>query len=156
MPVCSLQYQITELPLFWLLCLFRISTFGTEQIQHLWSDFHALAAFSLEVQPTLDPDDGLKHVSFHAVSLLRLDACHGSLTTAFETGMDKQLKSIQCSGIWQCQSRKPQYPQESPLQIQTPLAQLLCNSFWYCCSSVRLLSWSKCWRGRLLNGMRSV
>ena len=56
--------------------LLHHSTFGTEQIQHLWSDFHALAAFLLEVQPSLDPDDGLKHVSFHAVSLLRLDACH--------------------------------------------------------------------------------
>ena len=69
--------SITESHLFWLLCLFHITVhIGTVQIQHLWSDFHALAAFPLEVQQSLDPDDGLKHVSFHAVSLLRLDACH--------------------------------------------------------------------------------
>ena len=35
-----------------------------------------MAVFPLEVQPSLDPDDGLKHVSVSAVSLLRLDACH--------------------------------------------------------------------------------
>ena len=51
-------------------------------------------------------------------------------TTAFETGLDKQLRAYNarslngddqaCSGIWQCHSRKPQCPLESPLQTQTP------------------------------------
>ena len=87
-------------------------------------------------------------------------------TTAIETGLDKQLRAYNArslSGWWPSMFLYLAMPiQKATVSsgISPPntnsLAQFWCNSFRYCCSSVRLLSWSKCWRGRSLNGMQSV